>query len=31
MIGWECEAELTVETYNGKKSNKVANYVIQEF
>lgn len=31
MIGWECEAELTVETYEGKKSNKVANYCPQDF
>lgn len=31
MIGWECEAELTVETYEGKKSNKVGNYVVPEF
>ena len=31
MIGWECEAELSVETYQGKKSNKVAGYCPLEF
>lgn len=31
MIGWECEAELTVESYDGKKSNKVQSYIIKEF
>jgi Protein of unknown function (DUF669) len=31
MIGWECEAELSVENYEGKKSNKVTNYVGFEF
>jgi hypothetical protein len=27
MIGWECEATLKVETYEGKKSNKVSAYL----
>lgn len=31
MIGWECEADLSVEEYNGKKSNKVAAYVVADF
>ena len=31
MIGWECEAELTVETYQGKKSNKVQAYCPMDF
>lgn len=31
MIGWECEAELAVETYNNKKSNKVKAYCPPSF
>jgi hypothetical protein len=31
MIGWECEAELKVETYEGKKYNKVSNYCWWDF
>lgn len=31
MVGWECEAELSVETYEGKKQNKVVAYVVPEF
>jgi hypothetical protein len=31
MIGWECEAELTIDEYKGKKNNKVAAYVVPEF
>lgn len=27
IIGWECEATLKVETYDGKKNNKVAAYL----
>ena len=30
-IGWECEATLCVETYEGKKSNKVTSYLFDEF
>lgn len=30
MIGWECMATLSVETYDGKKSNKVAAYLFDE-
>jgi len=31
MVGWEGEAELSVEEYNGKKSNKVAEYIIPQY
>jgi hypothetical protein len=30
LIGWECEASLKVETYEGQKSNKVAAYLWDE-
>src|SRR5436190_22241802 len=31
MIGWEGEATLSVDTYDGKKSNKVAAYLFEDF
>lgn len=31
MIGWECDAELVVDEYNGKQSNKVSAYIISEY
>ncbi len=31
MVGWECEAELIEETYNGNKNNKVARYLVPEY
>lgn len=31
VIGWEGEAALIVETFEGKKSNKVSAYVFDEF
>lgn len=30
-IGWEVRAELKVDNYNGKKSNKVESYLFEEF
>lgn len=30
IIGWECEAKLAVDDYDGKKSNKVAAYLFDE-
>lgn len=30
MIGWECEATLAVEEFDGKKSNKVVSYIFDE-
>ena len=30
MIGWECMATLAVETYDGKKSNKVTAYLFDD-
>ncbi len=31
MVGWEGEADLSVEEYNGKKSNKVAAYIVPQY
>jgi hypothetical protein len=31
MVGWEGEAELSVEEYNSKKSNKVAAYLVPQY
>lgn len=31
IIGWECDAALSVETFEGIKTNKVANYLWDEF
>ncbi len=31
MVGWECEAELITEKYNGNTNNKVASYLIPEY
>lgn len=30
MIGWECQAELGIRTYEGKKSNEVTNYLLPD-
>jgi hypothetical protein len=30
MVGWTCEANLAIDTYEGKKSNKVAAYLWDE-
>lgn len=30
VIGWECEATLKVDTYEGKKNNKVATYLWED-
>jgi len=30
MIGWECEASLKIETYNGKESNKIEAYLFDD-
>lgn len=31
MLGWECQAALKVETFEGVKSNKIAAYLFEEF